>query len=45
MSEIPDWLARIRDAALTITGRDLTAFLPPEDSDAADRMEERAEDD
>ncbi|HET6168238.1 MAG TPA: CoA pyrophosphatase [Marmoricola sp.] len=34
MSEIPEWLARIRDAALTITGRDLTAFLPPEDSDA-----------
>jgi 8-oxo-dGTP pyrophosphatase MutT (NUDIX family) len=31
---LPDWLARIRDAARTITGRDLTAFLPPEDADA-----------
>jgi 8-oxo-dGTP pyrophosphatase MutT (NUDIX family) len=34
VSEVPDWLARIRDAARTITGRDLTAFLPPEDSGA-----------
>jgi 8-oxo-dGTP pyrophosphatase MutT (NUDIX family) len=32
--EIPDWLVRIRDAARTITGRDLTAFLPPEDAGA-----------
>jgi len=31
---IPDWLARIRDAARTITGADLTRFLPPEDADA-----------
>ena len=34
MNEIPGWLATIRDAALTITGSDLTAFLPPEDSGA-----------
>ena len=32
--EIPAWLATIRDAARTITGADLTRFLPPEDSDA-----------
>jgi 8-oxo-dGTP pyrophosphatase MutT (NUDIX family) len=31
---IPEWLAEIREAALTITGKDLTAFLPPEDSGA-----------
>jgi len=31
---IPDWLVRIRDAARTITGKDLTAFLPPEDAGA-----------
>jgi 8-oxo-dGTP pyrophosphatase MutT (NUDIX family) len=31
---MPDWLAEIRDAARTITGRDLTAFLPPEDAGA-----------
>jgi 8-oxo-dGTP pyrophosphatase MutT (NUDIX family) len=30
---MPEWLATIRDAARTITGKDLTAFLPPEDSD------------
>ncbi len=34
MNQIPDWLAPIRDAALTITGADLTRFLPPEDSGA-----------
>ena len=34
VSDIPEWLATIRDAALTITGADLTRFLPPEDSDA-----------
>jgi 8-oxo-dGTP pyrophosphatase MutT (NUDIX family) len=34
VTELPDWLVTIRDAALTITGRDLTAFLPPEDSGA-----------
>ena len=34
MTEIPDWLVTIRDAARTITGRDLTAFLPPEDAGA-----------
>jgi 8-oxo-dGTP pyrophosphatase MutT (NUDIX family) len=31
---IPDWLIPIRDGALSITGEDITAFLPPEDSDA-----------
>lgn len=34
MTEVPPWLATIRDAARTITGRDLTAFLPPEDAGA-----------
>jgi 8-oxo-dGTP pyrophosphatase MutT (NUDIX family) len=34
VTEIPEWLATIRDAALTITGKDLTAFLPPEDAGA-----------
>ena len=34
MSGIPDWLVPIRDGALTITGEDLTKFLPPEDSAA-----------
>ena len=33
-SEIPAWLATIRDGARTITGTDLTAFLPPEDAGA-----------
>jgi 8-oxo-dGTP pyrophosphatase MutT (NUDIX family) len=32
--DLPDWLVEIRDAARTITGNDLTAFLPPEDSGA-----------
>jgi 8-oxo-dGTP pyrophosphatase MutT (NUDIX family) len=32
--EIPAWLATIRDAARTVTGEDLTRFLPPEGSDA-----------
>jgi 8-oxo-dGTP pyrophosphatase MutT (NUDIX family) len=31
---MPGWLAEIRDAARTITGSDLTAFLPPEDAGA-----------
>ena len=31
---IPDWLTPIRDGALTIRGEDITAFLPPADSDA-----------
>jgi 8-oxo-dGTP pyrophosphatase MutT (NUDIX family) len=31
---VPDWLVEIRDAARTITGRDLSAFLPPEDAGA-----------
>ena len=34
MTVVPDWLVEIRDAARTITGRDLTAFLPPEDAGA-----------
>jgi 8-oxo-dGTP pyrophosphatase MutT (NUDIX family) len=34
VSDVPDWLVTIRDAARTITGRDLTAFLPPEDAGA-----------
>lgn len=32
--EIPAWLARIRDGARTVSGADLTSFLPPEGSDA-----------
>jgi 8-oxo-dGTP pyrophosphatase MutT (NUDIX family) len=32
--EIPEWLVTIRDAARTISGADLTKFMPPEDSDA-----------
>ena len=32
MSDVPDWLGQIRDAAGTITGADLTRFLPPEDA-------------
>lgn len=32
--DLPDWLVPIRDGALTITGEDLTKFLPPEDSGA-----------
>lgn len=31
---IPDWLVPIRDGALRIAGSDITAFLPPEGSDA-----------
>ncbi len=34
MTDVPDWLATIRDAALRITGADLTSFLPPEDAGA-----------
>jgi len=33
VTDIPEWLVPIRDGALTIQGRDLTRFLPPEDSD------------
>lgn len=36
MTDIPHWLVPIRDGARTITGEDITAFLPPEDSDATD---------
>jgi 8-oxo-dGTP pyrophosphatase MutT (NUDIX family) len=32
--DLPEWLVEIRDAVRRITGPDLTAFLPPEDSDA-----------
>lgn len=32
--EIPDWLVPIRDAAGTMTGEDLTRFLPPEGAGA-----------
>jgi 8-oxo-dGTP pyrophosphatase MutT (NUDIX family) len=32
--DLPEWLVRIRDAALRITGADLTRFLPPEGSGA-----------
>lgn len=31
---IPDWLVPIRDGAVTIEGKDLSRFLPPEDSGA-----------
>jgi 8-oxo-dGTP pyrophosphatase MutT (NUDIX family) len=31
---LPDWMLPIRDGALSISGSDITAFLPPEDSDA-----------
>jgi 8-oxo-dGTP pyrophosphatase MutT (NUDIX family) len=34
VGDLPEWLARIRDAALTITGADLTRFLPPAGSGA-----------
>ena len=34
VGDLPEWLARIRDAARTITGADLTRFLPPEGSGA-----------
>ena len=34
MSDLPDWMLPIRDSALSITGADITAFLPPEDSGA-----------
>lgn len=34
MSDVPDWLVPIRDGALTITGPDLSRFLPPEDAGA-----------
>jgi 8-oxo-dGTP pyrophosphatase MutT (NUDIX family) len=32
-TDIPDWLVRIRDGARTVSGSDLTPFLPPQDSD------------
>jgi len=31
---LPDWMLPIRDGALSITGEDITKFLPPEDADA-----------
>ncbi|MCZ4499942.1 MAG: hydrolase [Marmoricola sp.] len=31
---VPDWLVPIRDGARSISGSDISAFLPPEDSDA-----------
>ncbi len=34
VSDLPEWLARIRDACATIAGDDLTRFLPPEDAGA-----------
>ncbi|HEX7718094.1 MAG TPA: CoA pyrophosphatase [Marmoricola sp.] len=34
MKDLPEWLATIRDAVRTITGADLTSFLPPEDAGA-----------
>lgn len=34
MSDLPDWLVPIRDAALRITAEDITKWLVPEDSDA-----------
>ena len=34
MTDVPSWLAPIRDGARTITGSDITAFLPPEDAGA-----------
>ncbi len=33
---IPDWLVPIREGARNITGSDITAFLPPDDSSATD---------
>lgn len=34
MTDVPAWLAPIRDGARTISGSDITAFLPPEDAGA-----------
>ncbi|MFL6023727.1 MAG: NUDIX hydrolase [Marmoricola sp.] len=34
MTGLPDWMVPIRDGALSITGEDITKFLPPEDADA-----------
>jgi 8-oxo-dGTP pyrophosphatase MutT (NUDIX family) len=34
VNQLPAWLAEIRDAVRTITGPDLTAYLPPADSSA-----------
>ncbi|RNL62177.1 CoA pyrophosphatase [Nocardioides marmoriginsengisoli] len=34
MTTIPEWLVPIRDGAQAIRGEDITAFLPPADSDA-----------
>jgi 8-oxo-dGTP pyrophosphatase MutT (NUDIX family) len=34
VKDLPEWLATIRDAVRTITGADLTSFLPPEDAGA-----------
>ena len=32
MTDVPDWMVPIRDGARSITGADITAFLPPEDA-------------
>jgi 8-oxo-dGTP pyrophosphatase MutT (NUDIX family) len=32
VTDVPAWMAPIRDGALAITGSDITAFLPPEDA-------------
>ncbi|MFL6174261.1 MAG: NUDIX hydrolase [Marmoricola sp.] len=34
MTDLPGWMVPIRDGALSITGEDITKFLPPEDADA-----------
>ena len=34
MTDLPSWLVPIRDGARTISGSDITAFLPPEDAGA-----------
>jgi 8-oxo-dGTP pyrophosphatase MutT (NUDIX family) len=34
VTDLPDWMLPIRDGARSITGEDITKFLPPEDADA-----------
>lgn len=34
MTDLPDWMLPIRDGARTITGEQISRFLPPEDADA-----------
>ncbi|WP_246004771.1 NUDIX hydrolase [Nocardioides marmorisolisilvae] len=34
MTDLPDWMLPIRDGARSITGEDITKFLPPEDAGA-----------